>query len=285
MPTQFDDLPYQIQLEIFEYAAFSSFEPRTVEIFYKDGVIYSNTHPPALLHVNQVSRSVVLKIYKPWLPQFKGTSAYKPFAKIAEKKVKGGISALQNVCVSLEHDFLVIIRQQTDLPSAFGAIECSFLRFMAIDVTGFVRFPAFAHSLRNVKNLSQLSLFEIMSRGGLEYKVSEIHRYLQREEEKDKKKPKKRIPNFVAPKLGKYYYDPPIHDPKMKGRCWVRYKYPAKDNSPSKVRLPPSPVVLDPESTLTRKRKSGGDEWAMTPTPLLKRAKKAISPSTYTGPL
>ena len=266
MPTQFNDLPYEIQLEIFEYAAFSSFEPRTVEIFSKNGVIYSKTAPPPLLHVNQVSRSVVLQIYKPWLPQFKGTSAYKPFAKIAEKKVKGGISVLQNVCVSLEHDLLVI-RQQRHLPSVFGVLECSFLRFMAIDVTGWVDIPAFVQSLRNVKNLRKLDLFDDKTRGGLDYKVSEVHRYLQREEEKDKKKPKKRIPNFIAPKLGKYYA-PPIEDRKLKGICWVRYKYPAKDN-------------WDAESTQSRKRKSDGDEWVMTQTQPLKRARTAIPPTTH----
>jgi hypothetical protein len=268
MPAQFNDLPYEIQLEIFEYAAFSSFEPRTVEIFSKNGVIYSKTPPPALLHMNQVSRSVILRIYKPWLPRFKGTFAYKPFAKIVEKKVKGGISALQNVCVSLEHDLLVI-RQQRHLPSVFGVLESSFLRFMAIDVTGWVDLPAFVQSLRNVKNLTKLDLFDDKNwtRGGLDYKVSEVHRYLQREEEKDKKKPKKRIPNFIAPKLGKYYA-PPIEDPKLKGICWVRYKYPAKDN-------------WDAESTLSGKRKSDGDEWVMTQTQPLKRARTAIPPTTH----
>jgi hypothetical protein len=190
MPTQFNDLPYEIQREIFEYAAFSSFEPRTVEIFSKDGVIYSKTPPPALLHVNQISRSVVLQIYKPWLPQFKGTSAHKPFAKIAEKKVKGGISALQNVCVSLENDLLVI-RQERYL-RAFGPIECSLLRFMVIDVTGWVDFPAFAHSLRNVKNLRNLFLFDVKNRGGLDYKVSKIHRYLEREEERKTRRSRRR---------------------------------------------------------------------------------------------
>jgi hypothetical protein len=202
MPTQFNDLPYEIQLEVFEYAAFSSFEPRIVEIFSKNGVIYSKTPPPALLHVNQVSRSVVLQIYKPWLPQFKGTSAYKTFAKIAEKKVKGGISALQNVCVSFEYD-LLLIRQQRHLPSVFGVLECSFLRFMAIDVTGWVDIPAFVQSLRNVQNLRKLDLFDDKNwtRGGLDYKVSEAHRYLQREEEKDKKKPKKRIPTLLPQNL------------------------------------------------------------------------------------
>jgi hypothetical protein len=268
MPTQFNDLPYEIQLEFFEYAAFSSFKPRTVEIFSKNGVIYSKTPPPALLHVNQVSRSVVLQIYKPWLPQFKGTSAYKTFAKIAEKKVKGGISAFQNVCVSFEYD-LLLIRQQRHLPSVFGVLECSFLRFMAIDVTGWVDIPAFVQSLRNVQNLRKLDLFDDKNwtRGGLDYKVSEAHRYLQREEEKDKKKPKKRIPNFIAPKLGKYY-TPPIEDRKLKGICWVSYKYPVKDN-------------WDAESTLSRKRKSDGDEWVMTQTQPSKRARTAIPPTTH----
>jgi hypothetical protein len=227
-----------------------------------------------------------LRIYKPWLPQFKGTSAYKPFARIAEKKVKGGISALQNVCVSLEHDLLVI-QQERYLPSVFGLLECSFLRFMVIDVTGWVDFPAFAHNLRNVKNLRHLFLFDVKNRGGLGYKVSEIHRYLEREEEKDKKKPKKRIPNFVAPKLGQCE-PPPIEDRKKKGECWVKYKYPypARDKTPAKVRPPSHRVCFhcfdsDSECHLPRKRKSIGDEWTMTQTPLLKRAKMAISPTTH----
>jgi hypothetical protein len=67
----------------------------------------------------------------------------------------------------------------------------------------------------------------------------------------------------------------------MKGRCWVRYKYSARDKTPPRVLLPPSPDDLDAKSTLSRKRKSGGDEWAKTQTPLLKRARTAISLSTY----
>jgi hypothetical protein len=72
MPVVFDDLPTEIQLQIFETAAASQWTPRVVEIYFKGGQIYSKTLPPPLLHVSRASREVVLKLYKPWLPQIQG---------------------------------------------------------------------------------------------------------------------------------------------------------------------------------------------------------------------
>jgi hypothetical protein len=62
MPTEFQDLPYELREHIFELAANEEFHPRVVEIFRKDHEIFSKTAPPPLLHVCHESRNVTLRM-------------------------------------------------------------------------------------------------------------------------------------------------------------------------------------------------------------------------------
>jgi len=121
MPAQFDDLPIKIKLQIFETVARAEWSPRVVEIFFKAGQIYSKTLPPPLLHVCQLSRYVILKRYKPWLPQFKGELVHRDWEKRIENKNVERLSRLQSVCVSLEHDVLLINDKQWS-PWDFGSV-------------------------------------------------------------------------------------------------------------------------------------------------------------------
>jgi len=67
MATQFATLPHELKQYIFELSI-DDISPRVVEIYMKEGEIYSKTPPPSLLQVCRISREVALKKYKPWLP-------------------------------------------------------------------------------------------------------------------------------------------------------------------------------------------------------------------------
>ena len=66
MSVQFNDLPAEIRLHIFEIAALAEREPRVVKKLSKSEQIYTNTPPPPLLQVCQLSRHVVLSGWIEW---------------------------------------------------------------------------------------------------------------------------------------------------------------------------------------------------------------------------
>ncbi|KAF8861949.1 hypothetical protein BDZ45DRAFT_687222 [Acephala macrosclerotiorum] len=190
MPARFDDLPTEIQLNIFELAAFAHFRPRVVEIYYKNGQIYSKTAPPPLLQVCHLSRHVTLKIYKPWLPQFKGTRRHQRYKKLVSRK---DLDRLQNVCISLDYDLLVF----KGLPD-FGHIPRLYLRHLANDLHGWVNFRNRATALAKFRSLRRLIFFdEDDKHGSLRFKASRIESTMAR----ISKKGRKNDPEYVSPKV------------------------------------------------------------------------------------
>ena len=223
MPVVFDDLPTEIQLQIFETAAASQWTPRVVEIYFKGGQIYSKTLPPPLLHVSRASREVVLKLYKPWLPQFKGMAVNEPWERKLGNKAVGKISRLQNVCVSLEHDTLLINDKQWS-DWKFGAIERAYLRRLAVNLTGWFGWLGQRDLYTQFTHLKQLDVFH---RGGgremLFLKREALRKALSAEQKSKKNKGNKR--RYVAPVLGRK--EVPIAA-EWRGSVeeWITYKYP-----------------------------------------------------------
>ena len=85
MATDFSCLPPELRLRIYELA--NDQTPRVVvEVYDKAKNSYPRTPPPPLLHMNRESTAAVLKICKPWLPQFKGTAAHRPWTVLLPKK-------------------------------------------------------------------------------------------------------------------------------------------------------------------------------------------------------
>jgi hypothetical protein len=117
----FADLPVEIRLEIFELAASWQCRPRIVGIVEKNGVVYSASPPPALLHVNTEARDVVMKIYKPWASSLKETATVKhledSMRKLGAAKA-WRITRLQNVYIHPKDDILMMddVRLSLKLP-------------------------------------------------------------------------------------------------------------------------------------------------------------------------
>ncbi|KAH9210912.1 hypothetical protein DL95DRAFT_393028, partial [Leptodontidium sp. 2 PMI_412] len=159
MPIHFHHLPHEIQLGIFELAANGEHVPRIVEIFYKEGKLYSKQRPLALLHVYQLSRDVVFKIYKPWLPQFAGTLGHKPWETMVKKKGAERLPNLQNVYIDMDYDMLWA-NSHIFHPGMFGEIERQLLRNMAVEMQCWVDFARIAKCVRQCGGLKNLNLLE-----------------------------------------------------------------------------------------------------------------------------
>jgi hypothetical protein len=223
MPIVFDDLPTEIQLQIFETAAKSQWTPRVVEIYFKGGQIYSKTLPRPLLHVSRTSREVVLKLYKPWLPQFKGMAVNEPWERKLGNKAVDKMSRLQNVCVSLEHDTLLINDKQWS-DWKFGAIERAFLRRLAVNLTGWFGWFGQRGLYTQFTHLKQLDVFH---RGGdqemLFLKRETIRKALSAGQKTNKNKRNKR--RYIAPVLGREEV-PTAAEWRGSVEQWITYKYP-----------------------------------------------------------
>jgi len=245
MPTGISDLPCELRLQIFELVAQDEFYPRIVEIFRKADQLYSKTAPPPLLHVCRESRNVILKIYKPWLPQFKGTASYKHWVdaikKARNKNAYDPFPSIKNICVSLEHD-AILVRDSSwwQLDELVGY----HLHQLEFNVAGWQDFSNLRRGLRRFKKLKCLYIFDDRRSGAASYKADRIINQLEREEEKDNKEPKKRIPNFRAPRVI-VQYAPALPTPWVIGRRWTSYKYPKREQ------LPIIPRPLEPEPPKT----------------------------------
>jgi hypothetical protein len=228
MTAQFSDLPEEIRLQILEIAAIADFKPRVVEIFFKSGQIYSRTLPPPLLQVCRLSRYVTLKIYKPWLPQFKGTTAHKQYESLIQEYGGKRLSRLNNVCISLERDLLVIDKQQWSKWN-FGPLEHKLLRNMAINLDGWMGWISTVQLARRFKQLSKLYLCHRTNASEMAYfKMATIARGI--------KMSQKTHPDYIPP-LVKLKSAPPVHLARRWDgdvQDWFTYKYPV--GAPTHVR-------------------------------------------------
>jgi hypothetical protein len=229
MPTQFDNLPTEIKLKIFEIAANSQWSPRVVEIYFKAGQIYSKTLPPPLLHVCQISREITLKLYKPWLPRFKGMAVHKPWEKRIQKKDVEKLSRLQNVCFSLEHDVLLINDRQWS-EWKFGPIERSYLRRLAVNLGGWFGWLRQRNLYMQFTALRHLNLFDCAGdQESLSFKIDHIENVFRKTQKKKKSLGSTR--EYVAPVIS------PVEIPtavEWQGSVdeWITYKYPKLQKSP-----------------------------------------------------
>ncbi|KAH7417626.1 hypothetical protein BKA64DRAFT_740105 [Cadophora sp. MPI-SDFR-AT-0126] len=229
----FEALPYEIRLEIFRVAANTEHTPRVIEVFYKDGQLYSKQQPPALLHVCQLSRHVVQKIYKPWLPQFAGTVAHKPWETQVKKKGVERLSKLQNVYIDMEFDIL-LLNSKIYRAGMLGEIEQQLLRNMAVEMDDWVMSMDIAKCARQCGGLKNLNLFE--GRTGHRYTSFNVERIQQRIEWLAKKKLRKEPP----------YKVPWIHSETIKISSpeyrtierWYQYKYPKGYKTPRQSSRP-----------------------------------------------
>jgi hypothetical protein len=230
MPSRFGDFPTEIQLQIFEYAANTQLTSRVVEIYLKDGEIYSKTRPPPLLHVCRTSREVTLKLYKPWLPQFKGTAANLPWERRFGNKEVDKLSRLQNVCVSLYHDTLLINDKQWSNWD-FGPIERGHLRRLAVNLGGWFGWLSSRDFYLQFSNLRSLSVFE---RGknlkGASFKAQLIKEIIEKAQIANTRKGSKK--RHRAPKIR---FEEISTGEGWSGGVdeWITYKYPKGYKSPS----------------------------------------------------
>jgi hypothetical protein len=252
MPTGFSDLPYELRLQIFEFVAEDECQPRVVEIYRKGDQLYSKAAPPPLLHVCRESRDVLLKIYKPWLPQFKGTAIYKPWGKVIQQHLGRPQFSLDNVYVNLEYDTLLIRDERTLW--RLGSLECDYLRHLGINVAGGLRPSQLLNKLRILKRLEYLYIFDARNSAAEDYKADYLRLQAAYEEELDRERPKKKkTPDYVAPKVVIKGYPPP---PTSWGtrRPWTSYKYLKKEEllqiALTLGRRPPK----SPEMSRTRRR-------------------------------
>jgi hypothetical protein len=236
MTAQFSDLPKEIRLQIFEIAAIADFRPRVVEIFFKSGQIYSKTLPPPLLQVCRLSRYVTLKIYKPWLSQFEGTVAHKQYESLVQEYGSKRLSRLNNVCISLERDLLLIDRQQWSKWN-FGPLERILLRKIAINLDGWMGWISTVQLVRRFKQLHRLYLFDRTNTSDemADFKMGTIARGIKMNQ--------KIHPDYIAPLVFKptvpvrvaKRWDGDVED-------WFTYKYPVgtytrvRSNRSAKVR-------------------------------------------------
>jgi len=219
---RFNDLPDELQLRIFELTCASEFRPRTVELYFKAGEIYSKTLPPPLLHVCQLSRWVVLKFYKPWLPEFKGKPWHKPYKHLIEKH--GGVeklSRLNNVCISLESDLLLVNKQQSSEWN-FGYLEKQQLKNFAVNLNGWINWSAAMDLLQQFTNLCQASIFDNDKHNRMVHlKVGQIQSWAITAENR---RPRK-YPSYTAP-LIKIQDIPEALAWDRDTKDWITYKYP-----------------------------------------------------------
>jgi hypothetical protein len=158
-PATFNSLPLEIRLSIFELALAADWKPRTVEVFIKSGEIYSRTPPPPLLHVNSESRYVTLRCYKPWLSAHKDllmekprpnnwtpALTYTPWEEIIEKHGLEKASGLQNVCIDLEYDTLLMTGHK--FPYPLGPLDTERVLSVAFKSKGFYLGSDFKSALR-----------------------------------------------------------------------------------------------------------------------------------------
>jgi hypothetical protein len=190
-------LPAEITIQIIELAV-RQCNAQIIPIRRSDvnGELYSTVKAPALIHVNYECRNIALKEYKPWLSLFKGTKAHRPYEALVKKKGVAKISCLQNVLINLEHDTLLLADINI---THFGQLEYCHLRSLCINMEGYLCFLKLVRTLRKFKNLRTLRLYDSKDTGGLSYKVDHVTALLRKEQEKDEKKPRKRIPNYVLP--------------------------------------------------------------------------------------
>ena len=167
-----------------------------IETTERNGTIISKTPPPPLLHVNQLARYVVLKTCKPWLSQFKGTRAHQPWAHFANQS---NLSALDNVCIDLERDTL-LIKYDIQIIRLFRPLEKQFVRRMALEEVESYRLAGEATQfLEMIKNLKTLC---IHNDGAT---PDETKGFILKRCNywwwSDDQMPKRLIPDYVAPKV------------------------------------------------------------------------------------
>lgn len=181
------------------FLPFSSKDPgQIVEIFFKNSEIYSAAPPPALLHVNSSSRNFVLKLYKPWLPQFKGTPEYEPWEEIIQTHGLEKASKLQNVCFDLARDILFWKSNYGGSPlGQFGYIEYQNVQSICVDITeesseslDTPTTPNLVKDLCAFKQLSLLRLYETTGSGANRTKVRKIKETLSVEKLNSRGSPK-----------------------------------------------------------------------------------------------
>jgi len=224
MPTRFDDLPTEIQLQIFETAARSQLTPRVVEVYFKEGQIYSKTKPPPLLHVCQRSRHVILSFYKPWLPRFRETAAHEPWERKLGNKDVRKLSRLQNVCINLEHDVLLINDKQWS-PWDFGHIERAYLRNLAVNLGGWAGWLNSREFYTQFAHLKRLVIFD--QRGdskALSLKLGIVKKALaqaQKATRNDKSKKRYAAPHvrYCRPISAAVEWNGPVDE-------WITYRWP-----------------------------------------------------------
>jgi hypothetical protein len=120
----FSSLPIEIRLFIFKLSV--NRKPRIVEFAVDDNnIFHATTPPPPLLHVNQESREVLLRLYKPWL-----------FNNVPESlRATNEWSCLNNVYLNYRQDMLLVtvrIDGATSDLDLFGSIEKSLLWNLAV---------------------------------------------------------------------------------------------------------------------------------------------------------
>jgi 2EXR family/Chromo (CHRromatin Organisation MOdifier) domain len=288
MSAQFSTLPWELRTQIYDLTLDRT--PRIVEVEVRDGQVVSKTPPQPLLHLNRESRDFVLSVYKPWLPQFAGTTVHAPYADLLAKYGPSKthcVSCLDEVCFDMERDTLFCRSQFLSpyKPSGwpvflFGRIEESCLRNMAVNITGYLRFPRVVEALRNAKNLKTL-YFSDDNPVAVTFKSEKISDGLRRREKQDRAKPKVRVPNYVAPQFvaaPASWFLPKLRqipskrlswnrtkasDSYSESECefewlrpapiWTTYKCPQRS---SRVPKPPSNYVQIKQESTPRKRKA-----------------------------
>lgn len=218
---QFDDLPDELQLKIFEIAARRDCQPRIVEICFKSGDIYSRTLPPPLLHVCKLSRWVILKKYKPWLPQFKDKPWYAPYKHLVQEYGMEKFSRLNNVCIDLEHDMLLIDKQQWS-KWEFGYLEERNLRNLSVNLNGWIHWKTSVDLLQQFRKLRRASIYDNGGDGSLaQFKADEIRSLILQAE----RTRSERGSDFTAPIIDTLFMPDAIAWDGA-SEDWYTYKYP-----------------------------------------------------------
>ena len=218
----FENLPDEIQIEIFQLAADTEHNPRVIEVYHKEGQLYSKQRPPALLQVCKLSRYVIQKMYKPWLPQFARTLACKPWEALVQKKGIERWSKLQNVYIDMESDTL-LLSSRICRPGVFGEIERQILRNMAVAMDDYITFMDIAKCARQCGGLKTLNLFEgETDKGHTSFKAGRIQHGIERLAKK--KLRKKELP-YQVPRITTEHIRS-LKPPSRNIESWYRYKYP-----------------------------------------------------------
>jgi hypothetical protein len=226
----FNDLPAELRAHIFELAIASEYHTtarrRVVEIFVKHGEIYSKTAPPPLLCVSRESRYITLKYYKPWLPIFKGTPIHEPWAQMVEENGVESLSRLQNVCIRLDHDIL-LLKDRKWSPSDFGPLEFECLRNLAFDLTvGGGRGRSWKMTtiqlLLGFKHLDMLHLFDPKNPSGINGRVIRTLMELRLKDKRYSDRAWKVLSDYYSPHP---QTTPVTADNDWDPTTWIRYKH------------------------------------------------------------